>query len=69
MQEKEGPSVGAYNFREITFDGSLTHTQHLWAVQIMAHSGAHFLDAPQQERAEGACLLDLSEHWFHHLLS
>jgi len=31
--------------------------------------GAHFLDAPQQELAEAACLFDLSEHRFHHLLS
>ena len=31
--------------------------------------GAHFLDAPQQELAEAACLFDLSEHWFHYLLS
>ena len=31
--------------------------------------GSHFFDAPQQELAEAACLFDLSEHWFHHLLS
>src|SRR5258705_4510983 len=31
--------------------------------------GTHFLDAPQQELAEAACLFDLSEHRFHHLLS
>src|SRR5260370_39092384 len=30
---------------------------------------AHFFDAAQQELAEAACLLDLSEHRFHHLLS
>src|SRR5258707_4543754 len=31
--------------------------------------GTHFLYAPQQELAEAACLFDLSEHRFHHLLS
>jgi putative transposase len=31
--------------------------------------GTHFLDAPQQELAEAACLFDLPEHRFHHLLS
>src|SRR6266567_5212523 len=31
--------------------------------------GPHFLDAAQQELAEAACLFDLSEHRFHHLLS
>jgi hypothetical protein len=31
--------------------------------------GTHFLDAAQQELAEAACLFDLSEHRFHHLLS
>ena len=31
--------------------------------------GTNFLDAPQQELAEAACLFDLSEHRFHHLLS
>ena len=31
--------------------------------------GTYFLDAAQQELAEAACLFDLSEHWFHHLLS
>jgi hypothetical protein len=38
-------------------------------VQINGPFGAHFLDAPQQELAEAACLFDLSEHRFHHLLS
>jgi hypothetical protein len=31
--------------------------------------GRYFLDAAQQELAEAACLFDLSEHRFHHLLS
>lgn len=31
--------------------------------------GMHFLNAPQQELAEAACLIDLSEHWSHRLLS
>jgi hypothetical protein len=31
--------------------------------------GTDFLDAAQQELAEAACLFDLSEHRFHHLLS
>src|SRR6266704_4523046 len=31
--------------------------------------GTYFLDAAQQELAEAACLFDLSEHRFHHLLS
>src|SRR5260370_35494391 len=31
--------------------------------------GTYFFDAPQQELAESARLLDLSEHRFHHLFS
>jgi putative transposase len=31
--------------------------------------GTHFLDAPQLELAEAACLFDLPEHRFQHLLS
>src|SRR5229473_1655629 len=31
--------------------------------------GPAFLDAAPQELAEAACLFDLSEHRFHHLLS